>query len=253
MSGLPVSSATPSGGAGQQDSGLLDVIQAHSRGPSFQSEHLYPVFGGDGRPAHQPGTIMLPPTIQYSTAPPITQQSLGYASVAFPTQQQGTTLAPSVLHMPTAQALAIPDRSDRATYLDPRLQHTSASAPTLSVGDWMSQKAQTTDAKAQQPIEKPIKKPRQQFSACTACRIRRVKCDLKDLRVEWDKLRIESRTKSPSDDVSDVAATVEFDRGKRKGRSHGKPDLATISKKEDIRCTNCHNRGSKCMWVSTPY
>lgn len=251
MSGLPVSRTTPSGGAGQQDSGLLDVIQAYSRGPSLQSAHLYPVFGGDGGPAHQPGTIMLPPTIQYSTAPPITHQSthqsLEYASVAFPTQQQGLTLAPSVLHMPPAQGLAMPDRGDRATYLDPRLQHTSASAPTLSVGDWMSQEAQPSGAKAQQPIEKPTKKPRQQFSACTACRIRRVKCDLKDLRLEWEKLHIDSRTKCPSDDVSDVAATIVVDRGKRKGRSQGKPDLATISKKEEIRCTNCHNRGSKCM------
>ena len=249
MSDLPIPRASQSAGNRPVGSQPPAATQAYYRPPS-QNDRVYSVSDADDRPAHPPGMALLPQSTQYSALIPIAHQALafpGSGDMTFTVQQPVSTLAPSVLHIPRTQAMAIPGGSGYVPVMDPSLPHTSTSAPTISVGDWIPQLTSSSSPSVQKPTDKPIKKPRQQFSACTACRIRRVKCDLKDLRLEWEKLHIDSRTKCPSDDVSDVAATIVVDRGKRKGRSQGKPDLATISKKEEIRCTNCHNRGSKCM------
>jgi hypothetical protein len=99
-----------------------------------------------------------------------------------------------------------------------------------------------------------VKKTRQQFSACTACRLRRVKCDLKDLRAEWEKLH-GKRGPSPmapghikrEKGDPDALPDSETRKGKLPAKMVEKPNLSAISKKEDIQCTNCFHREVKCM------
>jgi hypothetical protein len=248
MSGLPASGGVYNAGIGQEIPQPDGPVEGYLSAPIFQDGYQYPVYTM-GQAAYPAGAVLPSATAQYGSVQPVLHQGLNFASpmdIPFRTQQLPATMAPSVLHIPPIHAT--PDRSNPSLYLDARSQMTSTSAPAISVGDWVSQGAPSGSAATRKPTGL-AKKPRQQFSACTACRIRRVKCDLKDLRVEWEKQHAKN-VATPSPQVTaDGSAVVGPERGRRRGNARGKPNLAAISRKEDIRCTNCHNRDSKCMCV----
>lgn len=251
MSSFPGPSGVYTASGGQRNSRARGTDEAYPHGLPFQDGYLYPVYGADGRPAYQPEAIVSPPTSQYPIMHQVPHDGSRFANsldITFATQPPGGTMAPSVLHLPPTQVMSISDDPSRSSHMDPHPRMASTSVPSTSTGVWISHGAPDGVTSIRKTAG-PMKKPRQQFSACTACRVRRVKCDLKDLRVEWEKYHGKGDTKSPPQHIGDSAAAAVVDRGKRRGRSHGKPNLAAISRKEDIRCTNCHNRGSKCMYV----
>lgn len=73
------------------------------------------------------------------------------------------------------------------------------------------------------------KTSRQQFTACGACRHRRVKCDLKDKQEQLDR----------QDAIADA----------QRGVGPVRTDSATRRKR--IICTNCQDRGMNCVYVLT--
>ena len=137
------------------------------------------------------------------------------------------------------------------------------------------------------------KKVRTQFSACQSCRIRRVKCDLKDAQEEWDSLFPHLDPSRYRDDVaaahdprglasggesnaSDArygpslppglepgqsgAQLVEPTTGEtyrprgvlptgknRPGKKARKTRDIRGLKRDEVACTNCHNRATKCV------
>ncbi|ORY32499.1 hypothetical protein BCR39DRAFT_374254 [Naematelia encephala] len=68
---------------------------------------------------------------------------------------------------------------------------------------------------------------RQQFTACGACRHRRVKCDLKDRQ-----------------EAAELAAIEE------EGSAGVGPQRQLVSRRKKVSCTNCQERGTNCMYVS---
>lgn len=71
------------------------------------------------------------------------------------------------------------------------------------------------------------KTSRQQFTACGACRHRRVKCDLKVRQ----------------DEVEQKAA-------EEKEMGTGVVRTNTAARKQKVKCTNCQERGMNCVWVN---
>ena len=137
------------------------------------------------------------------------------------------------------------------------------------------------------------KKVRTQFSACQSCRIRRVKCDLKDAQEEWDSLFPHLDPSRYRDDVtagedsrelasggepnsSDARYGPSLAPGVEPGQS-GAPLIDPVTgesyrprgvlptgknrpgkkarktrdirglKRDEVACTNCHNRATTCV------
>lgn len=246
---------------------------AQSREAIYQDAAAYPVYRMDGQPIYQPQPIYAPPlNTQYTTVPEIQYHNLAPASAAdmsyagYP--PSGGLAIPSVLQVPPMENFQPPGRLQLPEYIGaeplgpPIISSTiglSTSAPTGGMGEWMSQRAPPTVGHASKPlpiVPGVVKKTRQQFSACTACRLRRVKCDLKDLRAEWEKLHRRGgpipTDPGPSKKEEDVTALQPEDwkkKGKLPAKVVEKPNLTAISRKEDIQCTNCFHREVKCMCV----
>lgn len=68
------------------------------------------------------------------------------------------------------------------------------------------------------------KTSRQQFTACGACRHRRVKCDLKDRQDEAELKGTQNEEKGP-----------------------GPVRTSAATRKQKVKCTNCHERGMNCV------
>ena len=127
------------------------------------------------------------------------------------------------------------------------------------------------------------KKVRTQFSACQACRNRRVKCDLKDVQEEWESLEVSSDTPAkhgagappypPGSDhkfgpslppnlvpgqngnplLDPVTGEMYRARGvlptgkSRPGRAGRKTRDIRALGRDQLSCTNCFNRGTGCV------
>lgn len=168
---------------------------------------------------------------------------------------------PSVFHDPRSRTfdVAVTQQRSNTGYIAVQPQAMSMSAPVMGMGDWISQSVVPMTILDPVPdTTRMLKKPRQQFSACTACRTRRVKCDLKDIRLEWEKVHNGGNLEMMQ--TLDIAESEQLDSSTSDGKKKKvkttlteKPNLAVISKKEDVPCTNCYNRETTCMYVIYPF
>lgn len=246
----------------------------HQGRPVYQNAVAYPVNGVHGQHPYQPRPVFVPPpSTQYTTVPEIRYHGLAVASAAdmsyagYP-PPAGVAI-PSVFQVPPPDNFLPPNGFLLPDYIPPRSLGTpmstsniglSASAPTVGMGEWLSQRAPPAIGNGTRSTgvgADMVKKTRQQFSACTACRLRRVKCDLKDLRAEWEKLHgkrrpspMESEPSRREQDDLDALPDGEKKKGKLPAKVVEKPNLSAISNKEDIQCTNCFHREVKCVYVS---
>ncbi|KAJ9108955.1 hypothetical protein QFC21_000277 [Naganishia friedmannii] len=164
---------------------------------------------------------------------------------------------PSVFHDPRShmsQVPAVAEQRNDTGHVTAQSQALSMSAPVMGMGDWMSQSLVSMNVLEHiPPITRTLKKPRQQFTACTACRTRRVKCDLKDIRLEWEKLHkgdnLETRQtlEIAENEKRDGSCTPDVKKKKAKSTPTEKPNLIAIGKKEDVPCTNCYTRETTCI------
>lgn len=225
-------------------------------GPIYHDAAAYPDYAMGGQRTYQPRPVFAPPlNTQYTGIQQIQYHGLAVASTADMSYavhpQPGVIAIPSVLQVPAGQAIPHANLRNHPTYPGHQLLSASRSAPAVSMGGWMSRGAPFAPGNVAKPTGIG-KKPRQQFSACTACRIRRVKCDLKDIRAEWEKVhakRESAEVPRPGKNTEE-GSTALPDIGKKKGKANEKPNLSAISRREDIQCTNCYNREAKCMYVS---
>lgn len=72
------------------------------------------------------------------------------------------------------------------------------------------------------------KTSRQQFTACGACRHRRVKCDLKDRQEEAERQALEQESHGVGPHRSSTAASA-------------------AARRKKVSCTNCQERGTNCV------
>lgn len=236
---------------------------------TIYQDAAYPVYGMEGQHPYE-SRPFAPPPMQYTSVPEIQYHGLARASAAdmsYAGYPPSGVAIPSVFQVLPMDNLHPPGQHLPREYIGPEplleinapLIGLSTSAPSGGTGEWMSQRAPLPTGNTTKPTAMAagvVKKTRQQFSACTACRLRRVKCDLKDLRAEWERLHrrggpspveLASRRKEEED-----AALIPDDpkkKGKLPAKVVEKPNLSAISRKEDIQCTNCFHREVKCMYV----
>jgi hypothetical protein len=135
------------------------------------------------------------------------QQDKGYQQEQG--QQQGQQLHPFIsppILSPSWQS--VPQTTSRQPPVRPELTSTGESSQSAGSGNAHGPKTN-----------------RQQFTACGACRHRRVKCDLKLKQEEASLMEAEERA----------------------NRGHGPVRTVPDSKKEPIVCTNCKDRHMKCV------
>lgn len=103
----------------------------------------------------------------------------------------------------------------------PAFSPTWSSAPPAGT---KSTKASTSKA---EKAGHAAKTSRQQFTACGACRHRRVKCDLKDRQDQAEKAANEGGSKGPGPHRTNAAAAA--------------------ARRKKVTCTNCQERGTNCV------
>jgi hypothetical protein len=212
--------ATYSGDMGQYYN--LSTSLPYGHGPSPPIHYFPPPLNQDDQDRARPSlSLDLPPPSALYDPGVLHRSPLGYGAQVSPDLQKSTAVN-SPFQTPLGLVNSDSTSGSAMTDYFPPLETPLQQHQPLSPA-WPPQQ-HAVPVKSQRR-EGAAKTTRQQFTACGACRHRRVKCDLKDRQERAENL-----------------ATIEED-----DKGLGPQSVASSAKRKRVSCTNCQERGTNCV------